>query len=112
VHSKRGIIEFGLGRRLMVEMVEAVGAPRQCRRQPGRPVMVHAGRNVADAYADPPAVALVRVSTGKVPAHPDERSPRSQHRKSDLHPKRPRRRNRRQPAKPVPQHHRGGGPLP
>jgi len=63
VHSKRGLIEFGLGRRLVVEMGEAVGAPRQCRGQPGRPDMMHAGRNVADADTDPPVVAPVRART-------------------------------------------------
>jgi hypothetical protein len=28
MHGKRGIIEFGLGRRFVIEMVEAVGASR------------------------------------------------------------------------------------
>lgn len=30
--TKRGSVEFGLGRRFMIEMVEAVSAPRQGRR--------------------------------------------------------------------------------
>ena len=45
--GKRGLIEFGLGRRLVVEMVEAVGAPRHCRGQPGRPDMASCKPNSA-----------------------------------------------------------------
>ena len=29
MHGKRRVVEFGLGRRFVIEMVEAVGAPRQ-----------------------------------------------------------------------------------
>ena len=46
--GKRGIVEFGLRRGFVIKMVEAVGAPRQGRRQPGRPDMAHGGRDVAD----------------------------------------------------------------
>ena len=32
MHGKRGIIEFGLGRRFVIEMIEMIAAPRQgCR---------------------------------------------------------------------------------
>ena len=66
MHGKRGIVEFGLGRRLVVEMIEAVGAPRQCRGQPGRPDMAHAGRNVANADANPPVVASLTVIAERI----------------------------------------------
>jgi hypothetical protein len=41
-------------------MVEAVGAPRQDRRQPGRRDMGRSGRDIGDADADAPVVAPVR----------------------------------------------------
>jgi|HubBroStandDraft_6_1064221.scaffolds.fasta_scaffold718940_2 hypothetical protein len=60
MHGKRCFIEFGLGRRFVIEMVEAVGAPNQGRRQPGRPDLAQACRDIADADADAPVVAPVR----------------------------------------------------
>lgn len=59
MHIKCGSIEFGLGSGFVIEMTEAVGAARQCCGQPGRPDMAHAGRDVADADADPSIVAAV-----------------------------------------------------
>jgi hypothetical protein len=60
MRGKCRIIQFRLGCGFMIEMVEAVGAPRQRHRQPGRPDMAHPGRDVADADADTPIAAIVR----------------------------------------------------
>ena len=60
MRGKRGVIELGLGRGFVIEVIEAARCPAPGSPRVGSGHMAHARRDVADADADAPVIAPVR----------------------------------------------------